>query len=171
MAAEWVTELIRQVDKSKASACAVFVAAACVLYVPSRVASIHPAPPPWDTVAFAALCFTGFLIAYWISRGVFHVLTNTIRFIFSFLYSCRVSENEGNFLRMLGELKDHSVNVDDFAYGSSNFSRLEIGEMVDGLASKGLVERNPMYPPLVSLTDTGKKRALSITRKAKASGH
>ena len=64
----------------------------------------------------------------------------------------------------MGERPSEPINLENINYEAVRMSRLEVLELMHSLKKKGLVLINPYADNLVSLTPTGRQRALEIQR-------
>lgn len=164
---DWIPALLKHLALSRSIIAAAFVAAA-VLYAGPRIAPayVDPVPREWAAVLVAVLVFSGFLLATWGASAVWVLVKRRWVATGILLASHQIDHVEMMFLLALGENPREPLNLDEVDYENLQFSRLAVFELVHGLQKKGLISINPYSSKLISLTSTGRQRALTGQRQA-----
>jgi hypothetical protein len=163
---DWIPALLKHLALSRSAIAAAFVTA-LVLYAGPRLfpTYVEPVPREWAAVVVGVLVFSGFLLCTWAVSGLWRWCARRWEQTCALLASQRISDMEADFLRGLGQRPSEPWSLERLPYDELQLSRLEVLELVHGLARKGLVSINPYKTELVSLTATGRQRALEIQRR------
>lgn len=165
---DWIPALLKHLAIARSAVVAAFVTSALLL-VGHRVApsDIPPLPATWVLALAAVLVFSACLIVMWGVEAVWSLVKRTLGAIkISRGAMVRLDNTEESILDALGGNPAEPLNLDNIDYAKAQLSRLELMELVRGLSEKGLVDLNPYDSDLVSLTETGRQRALKIHRIA-----
>lgn len=115
------------------------------------------------------LIFSGFLLFTWAISGIWGSTKRKLAAASEIINSLKLSQDEVNLLYFLGEHPSEPLNLDRVNYEAISLARLEVLDLVHNLKKKGLVSLNPYSSSeLVSLTSSGRQRALEIQRASKA---
>ena len=166
---DWLTEVIKQLQTSRAFVTAVFVVCLCILLGHNFAPALIPqVPADWKLPLIGSLLFSGTLLAFIIIPYVWTFFSKGINDKTKEIKSSYLSEDERVLLYSLAltieDNKDDFVNLSNIDYYTTNFSKLEFQEIVVKLEEKGLVELNPFAPNLISLSATGRRRAIEMRR-------
>ena len=167
---DWLTEIIKQLQTSRAFVTGVFIVCLCILlgnkFVPSLIPKV---PADWRLPLIGGLLFSGTLLAFIILSYIWLLFSEWVKRITKILKSLYLSNDEQRLLNSLAlTIEDNinnSVNLSDLDYSSTNFSKLEFQEIVINLEKKGLIELNPYNHNLITLSDSGRKLILKMRRK------
>ena len=162
---EWIPALLKHFAISRSAIGALFITSV-VLYAGPRIAPtyIDPVPREWMPVLVALLVFSACLLLFWGCSSVWALAKRRWVATSAFLASCQLDQLETDALLALGHNPSESLNLERMNYEQLQLSRLEVIELMHGLEKKGLVSFNPYSSNLVSLTPTGRQRALEIQR-------
>lgn len=162
---DWIPALLKHLAISRSAIGALFVTSV-VLYAGPRIAPayVDPVPKEWMPVLIAVLVFSACLILFWSCSSVWGLVKRRWIATSAFLASYQLDQLETNALLALGHNPSEPLNLERVDYEQLQLSRLEVVELMHGLKKKGLVSFNPYSSELVSLTQTGRQRALEIQR-------
>lgn len=166
---DWIPSLLKHLAISRSAIGAVF-ATACVMYFGPRFAPyyVDSVPKEWAFVIVTVLAFSGFLLFTWAVSGAFRIVGRKFTSASEKISAQKLGQGEVNLLYALGKNPTDSLNLDHVNYEEINLSRLEVLNIVHSLEKKGLVSLNPYSASgLVSLTQSGMKRALEIQRASR----
>lgn len=166
---DWIPALLKHLPISRSVIGAAFVTS-CALYFGPRFAPeyVDPVPKEWAFGVVSILIFSGFLLFSWAISGIWVVIKEKLAAASERISSLKLSQDEVNLLYFLGEHPSEPLNLDRVNYGAISLTRLEVLNLVHHLEKKGLVSLNPYNSDLVSLTSSGRHRALEIQRASKA---
>jgi hypothetical protein len=164
---DWITNFLRHLGISRSVIGAAFVTSA-VLYIGPRIAPtyIEPIPKEWNPATLAVLVFSASLLVFWVWLGAWDFAKARWRAASAHIASHELNQTEQGILFAMAEHPSEPLNLETINYETASISRLEILELMHGLKRKGLVSINPYADNLVSLTPTGRQRALEIQRSA-----
>lgn len=166
---DWIPALLKHLATSRSTIGAIFVTS-CTLYFGPRFAPeyIVPAPKEWAFAVISTLVFSGFLLFTWALSDIWLGTKQKLAATSKTISSLKLSQDEVNFLYALGKRPSEPLNLDSIDCKSMSLTKLEVLNLAYGLAKKGLVS---LYPygsfELVSLTSSGRQRALDIQRASK----
>lgn len=165
---DWIPALLKHLAISRSVIGAIFITG-LVLYVGPRVAPayVDPVPKEWAPVLVGALVFSAALLLFWGTSAVWTFLARRWKTTSALVQSFQLNELEMHLLLAMGLNPSNPLNLERVNYESLELSRLEVLELVHGLSKKGLVSFNPFDSDLVSLTPTGRQRALELEREVK----
>lgn len=163
---DWIPSLLKHLAIARSAIGALFITSV-VLYAGPRIAPtyIDPVPKEWGPVLVAALAFSACLLLFWGCSSVWGLAKWRWAATSSYLASCQLDQLEIDALLALGHNPSEPLNLERVDYEKLQLSRLEVVELMHGLKKKGLVSLNPYSDDLVSLTPTGRQRALEIQRE------
>jgi len=163
---DWIPALLKHLAISRSAIGALFITS-MVLYVGPRIAPtyIDPVPREWGAPLVAALVFAACLLLFWGCSSVWALAKRRWDATSVFIASCQLNQIETDALLGLGHNPSEPMNLGRLDYEGLQLSRLEVVELMHGLEKKGLVSLNPYCNDLVSLTHTGRQRALEIQRE------
>lgn len=167
---DWIPALLKHLAISRSVIGATF-ATSCALYFGPRFAPeyVDPVPKEWAFVVISILIFSGFLLFTWAISGMWGATKRKLATASERISSLKLSQAEVNLLYFLGEHPSEPLNLDRVNYEAISLTRLEVLNLVHELEKKGLVSLNPYSSSeLVSLTSSGRQRALEIQRASKA---
>lgn len=165
---DWIPALLKHLDISRSVIGAAFVTS-CALYFGPRFEPeyVDPVPKEWAFVVISILIFSGFLLSAWVISGIWVGIRRKLAGASERIRSLKLSQDEVNLLYALGERPSEPLNLDRVNYDAVSLSRLEVLDLVKNLEKKGLVSLNPYSSSeLVSLTTSGRQRALKIQRES-----
>lgn len=164
---DWIPALLKHLAISRSIVGAVFITSA-VLYAGPRLAPayVDPVPKEWASALAGALVFSACLLLFWACSTVWVAAKHRWSKTSAFLASFQLNQLEMQVLFALGEHPSKPMDLENIDYERLSLSRLEVVELMHGLAKKGLVSLNPYDDNLVSLTSVGRQRALEIQRTA-----
>lgn len=162
---DWITNFLKHLGISRSVIGAAFVTSA-VLYVGPRLAPayVEPIPKEWTPSVLAALVFSASLLFFWACVGTWAFAKAQWRAASALIASHELNQTEQEILLAMGERPSEPINLEKINYEGVRMSRLEVMELMHSLRKKGLVLINPYADNLVSLTSTGRQRALEIQR-------
>jgi DNA-binding MarR family transcriptional regulator len=165
---DWIPALLKHLSAARSAVGAAFVTS-LVMYLGPRLAPafVDPVPKEWAWVVPVVLVFSGSMLLFWTLSAVWNALKRRWAAGSALLASFDLSPLEADFLHALGSNPSEPLDLNRVDYEAMQLSRLEVMELVTGLSKKGLVRVNPYSLELVSLTATGRQRALKIQREAK----
>ena len=160
---DWLPSLLKHLSISRSGVVAVFITA-LTLYVGPKAAPAYfdVVPTPWSIIVQAALVFSGCLVLFWTWSLTARSVSKILRKIVQDYRSNKLDENEIGLLFAMGKTPSDPLNIVkiDFQSGDFPLSELELLQILDGLAIKGLVSKNPFASNLFSLTDRGRQQDL-----------
>jgi hypothetical protein len=162
---DWVTNFLKHLGISRSVIGAAFITSA-VLYAGPRVAPVYiePIPKEWAPAVLAVLVFSASLLFFWACVGTWEIAHRRWRSTSALFASQELNQTEQEILLAMGERPSEPINLENINYETVCLSRLEVLELVHSLKKKGLVSINRYSDHLVSLTPTGRQRALEIQR-------
>ena len=160
--------LLKHLALSRSVVGAVFVTSAVLLFAP-RIAPqlVEPVPKEWASVVVGALAFSAFLLVFWACSAVWSAARRRMKANSALFASYLLDQTEQEFLLAIAERPTEPLNLDHVDYEGVAMSRLEVMQLVEGLASKGLLSFNRFSPQLVVLTSLGRERTLEIQRRSR----
>lgn len=164
---DWLTEIIKQLQTSRAFVTAVFLVCLSVLLGHAFAPSLIPeVPDDWKLPLVGGLIFSGTLLAFIIIPFFWSYFSKILNNKSQKIRSLNLSINEQGFLYIMALIIENSredfINLSNLNYDAMEVSKLEIQEVVSSLVNKRLVETNPFDSTLVSFTITGRSKALEI---------
>ncbi|CAG0928224.1 hypothetical protein PLCT1_00674 [Planctomycetaceae bacterium] len=163
----WLSDLLKHLSVSRSIAGAVFLTALVLAIGPRFLPQyVEPVPKEWSSVVVAALVFSGSLLLFWSVAGMWNLITRGTKRASAFLDARVLSPREQEALLALAAKPSTSLNLEHIDYERTPFSELELLEIMQNLERKGLVQMNQFSDNLVSLSPTGRARALAIQRQA-----
>jgi len=163
---DWLTDLLKHLSVSRSITGATFVTA-LVMYVGPRLlpSFVDPVPKEWAPVVVVALVFSGSLLLFWGVSALWRLFAHGAGTASKALAAIALSVQEDQMLFFLSGDPSTPMNLHDIDYTRAPFTKLELIELAHGLVKKGLVELNPWDECLVTLTASGRKRALELQRR------
>lgn len=164
---DWLTEIIKQLQTSRACVTAVFVACLSVLLGHAFAPSLIPeVPDDWKLPLIGGLIFSGTLLAFIIIPFFWSYFSKILNNKSQKTRSLNLSSNEQGFLYIMALIIEDSredfINLSNLNYDAMEISRLETQEVASSLVNKGLIKTNPFESTLVSFTITGRSKAIEI---------
>lgn len=164
---DWVTEIIKQLQTSRAFVTAVFIACLSLLLGHTFAPSLIPeVPDNWKLPLIGGLIFSGTLLTFIIIPFFWSYFSKLLNNKTQKIRSLILSNDEQGFLYIMALMIENSredfINLSNLNYDAMDISKLKIQEIVTGLVTKGLIEANPFDPNLISFTNTGRSKALEI---------
>ena len=164
---DWVTEIIKQLQTSRAFVTAVFVVCLCILLGHSFMPTLIPqVPTEWKLPLIGGLLFSGTLLMFMIIPFFWSYFSKLLNNKTQRIRSLILSNDEQGFLYimalMIEKSREDFINLSNLNYDAMDISKLKIQEIVTGLVTKGLIETNPFDPNLIFFTNTGRSKALEI---------
>ncbi|MFT0773517.1 hypothetical protein [Psychrobacter aquimaris] len=164
---DWLTEIIKQLQTSRAFVTAVFVACLSVLLGHAFAPSLIPeVPDDWKLPLIGGLIFSGTLLAFIIIPFFWSYFSKILNNKSQKTRSLNLSSNEQGFLYIMALIIEDSredfINLSNLNYDAMEISRLETQEVASSLVNKGLIKTNPFESTLVSFTITGRSKAIEI---------
>lgn len=168
---DWLTEIIKQLQTSRAFVTAVFVACLSVLLGHAFAPSLIPeVPDDWKLPLIGGLIFSGTLLAFIIIPFFWSYFSKILNNKSQKTRSLNLSSNEQGFLYIMALIIEDSgedfINLSNLNYDAMEISRLETQEVASSLVNKGLIKTNPFESTLVSFTITGRSKAIEIKNSA-----
>lgn len=163
---DWIPALLKHLAIARSAIGALFITSV-VLYAGPRISPtyIDPVPKEWGPVLVAALVFSGCLLLFWGCSSAWGLAKLRWAATATHIASYQLDQLEIEVLLALGHNPSEPLNLERMDYEKLQLSRLEVVELMHGLKKKGLVSLNPFGNDLVSLTSTGRQRALKIQRE------
>jgi hypothetical protein len=164
---DWVTEIIKQLQTSRAFVTAVFIACLSVLLGHTFAPSLIPeVPDNWKLPLIGGLIFSGTLLTFIIIPFFWSYFSKVLNNKSQEIRSLNLSSNEKVFLYIMALIIEDSredfINLSSLNYDAMEISKLETQEVILNLVNKGLIETNPFDSTLVSFTISGRSKALEI---------
>lgn len=164
---DWLTEIIKQLQTSRAFVTAVFVVCLSVLLGHTFAPSLIPeVPDDWKHPLIGGSLFSGTLLAFIIIPFFWSYSFKALNNKSQKIRSLNLSSNEQGFLYIMALIIEDSredfINLSNLNYNAMETSKLEIQEIASNLVNKGLIETNPFDSTLVSFTISGRSKALEI---------
>lgn len=164
---DWLTEIIKQLQTSRAFVTAVFVVCLSVLlghtFAPSLVPKV---PDDWKLPLIGGLMFSGTLLTFIIIPFLLNYFSKILNNKTQKNSSSKLSDDEQVFLYsmalMIEASQDSFINLSSLNYDAMGVSKLEIQETASVLVNKGLIETSLFDLNLVSFTSIGRSKALKI---------
>ena len=164
---DWLTEIIKQLQTSRAFVTAVFVVCLSVLLGHAFAPSLIPeVPDDWKLPLIGGLIFSGTLLAFIIIPFFWSYFSKILNSKSQKTRSLNLSSNEQGFLYIMALIiednREDFINLSNLNYDAMEISKLETQEVASNLVDKGLIETNLCDSTLVSFTITGRSKALEI---------
>lgn len=164
---DWLTEIIKQLQTSRAFVTAVFIVCLSILlgnaFAPSFIPEV---PDNWKLPLIGGLIFSGTLLAFIIIPFFWSYFSKVLNSKSQEIRSLNLSSNEQGFLYVMALIIEDSredfINLSNLNYDAMEISKLETQEVVSNLVNKGLIETNLFDSTLVSFTIPGRSKALEI---------
>jgi hypothetical protein len=162
---DWIPALLKHLAISRSVIGAAFVTS-LVLYFGPRLAPsyVDPVPKEWSFALIGTLVFSGCLLLFWACSYIWTSVKQRWSAASALFASSNLNQLEVDFLHAMGGHPSEPLNLERVNYEALSLSRLEVLEVIQGLRRKGLVSLNPFDNDLVSLTESGRARALEIQR-------
>lgn len=165
---EWLTDFIKHLAISRTLVGAVFVTSIVMVVGPKVYPTLVPAvPQPWSSALFGVMVLSSALLILWCIAALWSLLARGVRATSTTISAATLNQGHTDVLHAMGNNPSQPLNLDNINYDQAPFSRLEIEQLMRELKQKGLVSFNEWGENLVSLTQSGKERALEIQRRAK----
>lgn len=165
---DWIPALLKHLGLSRSVVGAICVTS-LVLFVGPRIAPgyIEPVPKEWAPVVVGALVFSACLLLFWAAASVWAAAQRRWKQTSAMIASLELSQLEVNLLHAMGEMPREPLNLERVNYEGLGLTRLEVLELIHELKRKGLVVFNQFDSDLISLSATGRQRALEIQRNSR----
>ena len=167
----WLADILKNLAISKALVAAIFVTAVVMhfgpILAPAHVPLLQKEFAPY---LFAVIVLTGCLLSLWGLVGVWNLSGAAIRKASAVLTSSSLSNSERAILYLMARNPTQPINLDNLDYARAPGTKLEFHQLAKGLAGKGLISISEWDDNLISLTESGRTRALEIQRQRKVSG-
>ena len=129
--------------------------------------TVPAVPQPWSPLLFAAMVLTGSLLGIWGLASAWSFLL----FIFKSAKTSTeprptLTKSHYELLYVMGRNPLEPLNLDNVNYREAPFSKLEVIQWVSELEKNELVSINLYHESLVTLTDSGREKALEVERAA-----
>jgi hypothetical protein len=162
---EWLTELVKRLSLLTLAGAA-FVTSGVLIFGPMLVPSrFDTLPEAWRLPMKTVLLFSGAVLLFALLSATGRRIAEVSRSARRSVRSQQLSSDEERFLGMLGQCGDEPMDLDRIGAVNDGLVKLHVIQIVEDLADKGLVQRNPFGQSLVSLTDAGRKRVLELSRQ------
>ncbi|MFM4939237.1 hypothetical protein [Aeromonas enteropelogenes] len=165
---EWIA-LLKHLAISRSIVAAIFLTSVVMVVGPHIDENIVPSvSQPWSPLLFATMILTGTLLIFWAAISVWHFFLPLFKSAKS-SSEPRPNLNRNHFelLLTMGNNPSEPMNIDDINYRDAPFSKLELMQWVADLEKNKLVSINPWSESLVTLTVSGREKALEIQRAVK----
>lgn len=139
---------------------AIFLAASS-MYLGGRFAPtyVEPVPKEWASLLVGVLVLSGSLVFFSVVAATWAVVTRAWAAAAEGLQSSTLPEAQARILYGMGK---HPDEIFDLRVLNGTKARLEVEALMRELSRKGLVEFNPYDSSLVSITEKGKERAITL---------
>ncbi|MEF1312388.1 hypothetical protein QTO01_20255 [Vibrio mytili] len=159
----WISDIFKDITVSKTLTAACFIMGLSLLTAPRLFPSMFEAVPKvWATGLLGLVVFSGCLLTFWGIHFVINKIVGFMRSIAQYFRSQNLTSLELGFIYRLGQFSDTSTNLDDVDYRNAEFSKLELLDTCRTLNEKGLLDINVWNENLVSLSESGRKKALEL---------
>lgn len=165
---DWLADILKDLAISKALVGAIFVTALVMYFGPIVVPQHVPAlPKEYSPYLFAGVVLTSCLLTLWGAVAVWNITQIGLRKTKTALTSSSLSDPESALLFHLAKNPAQPVNLEQIDYTRALGTKLEFHQLAKGLEGKGLLRINDWDDNLISLTESGRERALELQRHAK----
>ena len=163
---EWIADLLKHLAISRSIVAAIFVTSVVMVFGPHIAENIVPSfSQPWSPLLFATMILTGTLLIFWAAISVWHFFLSLFKSAKASSESRRyLNNNHFELLLAMGDNPSEPMNLDGINYRDAPFSKLELMQWVADLEKNNLVSINPWHENLVTLTVSGREKALDIQR-------
>lgn len=167
---EWLAKLLREGAISKLIVTAAFVASAVMWLGPFREPDLIPRLPAiWQVVAAGVFVFCATLLALWGARALCKTVAGAWGAIVRHHASRgSLTPHEHGLLLTLAKRPNDAIHLKEFDHATGAGSLLEATQIASELARRGLVTQNSYDRELITLTDSGRVRALDLQRLLRA---
>lgn len=160
---DWFADIIKNLTISKTLVFAVFITTTVMHFGPTYAVNFVPKfQPEYATYLFAIMVLTGVLLLFWGLAAVWHLTCTSMRGAVRIFRSPSLSQSEVNLLFSMGNDPTQPMDLDRLDYSRAEGTKLEFHQLAKQLEEKGLVRINPWNDNLLTLTDLGRDRALTI---------
>ena len=166
---DWLKDIVKHLEISRTLVAAVFVASVamfCAPYIaPMDVPRLAEELLPF---LFGVMVLTGALLSIWSLMGLWALSKQGVQRTSKVFANSSLSEAESMILLVLGRNPTTPLDLENIDYEQAPATKLEFHQLAAHLATKGLVRINDWDENLVSLTQTGRARALELQRQFKS---
>jgi hypothetical protein len=168
---DWLRDILKNLEVSRTLVVAIFIAALAMFTAPYVAPDYVPRlQKEFIPFLFGVMVLTGALLLIWCLAAAWSLSKSGFRRTTEALADTSLSEAESMILMVLGRTPTTPLNLEDIDYERASASRLEFHHLVGRLEAMGLVRTNEYDENLVSLTQSGRSRALQVHRDFKARG-
>ncbi|MFB3238121.1 hypothetical protein Q7C15_04915 [Aeromonas salmonicida] len=163
---DWLPALLKHLSIARSAVVALLVTSA-VMYFGQKLAPeyIDELPKEWSTVVVGIFVFSACLVTFWGLAFFWAVILNTGGALSVSLSALRLTNLEQNLLLRLAEQPTEAFNLEGVNYQNAPYTHLELLQTAYGLKRKGLVTINSFHENYVSLSESGRKRALKLQQR------
>lgn len=166
---DWLTALLKHLSIARSAIVALLVASAA-MYFGSRILPnyIDPLPKDWSPLVIGTIVFSACLVVLWGSARAWAVTRKASSTLFAWFAARQLTGLEQGLLLGMAEHPTESFNLAEVTYQHAPYSHLELLQVARQLDRKGLIRINSFNENLVSLSESGRHRALELQRERKA---
>ena len=164
---DWLPELLKNLTVSRSFTGALFIASISVLGLPHLAPEFaEPVPNGWRWLVIGISIFSASLLSFWLFSALWEQLAKVPKKVRGAIPVRPLTDFENSFLLFLGtDYPNDSLDIDNLNHQKT--SKLELLQMCKDLEALELVRINPFNDNLVSLTESGRIKALLLARQAK----
>lgn len=164
----WVADILKNLTISKALVASVFITSVIMYFgpmlAPSNVPKFQTELVPY---LFAVMVLTACLLFFWGLTALWNLTKTSMRSAARALDSS-LSEAEEALLFVMAKDPTQPFNLDNIDYSQAPGTKLEFHHWTKKLEAKGFAQINEWDDNLISLTHSGRNKALEIQRRAKS---
>ncbi len=165
---DWLPALLKHLSIARSAIVALLVASAAMYFGPKVVPNyIDPLPKGWSAVIVGIFVFSACLVTLWGLAYAWAAIREASCTLSIKLSARRLTDLERSLLLGMAQQPTESFNLEGVNYRSAPYTHLELLQMAYQLERKGLVCVNSYNENLVSLSESGRKRALELQRLSK----
>ncbi len=162
----WISEIFKNITVSKNLTGACFLTGISLLVIPSYFPdAFESLPKLWATVVLAIVVFSGCLVCFWGLQFLKVIFFNLVSETVQHSRAQKLTELQSVIIYRLGDFPDEPMDLRDIDYKAAPFTKLEILDACKSLQEKGLIRINRFEENSISLSESGRKKALQLQRE------
>lgn len=160
----WITDLLKYLAVSKTIVAAIFITCSIMIFGSKNFPEFIPLiPVPWQSPVFALMVLTGVLLVLWLFQAIGAAIFTKYRDMpKKKIRAPLLTSNHFSLLLAASKDPHEALNIGYLDYEKSSISKLEVVQLASDLQQNGFVRVNPWDQNLVTLTESGIKKALEI---------
>lgn len=165
---DWLPALLKQLSIARSAIIALLVASAAIFFgsilAPDYFDSL---PKEWSIVVIGIFVFSACLVILWGLSYAWAAIKKVGGALTKDISARWLNDLERSLLLGMAERPTESFNLEGVNYRDVSFTHLELLQVAYQLKRKGLARVNSYNENLVTLSESGRKRALELQRQSK----